>query len=107
VFAEEVLEFQLALSERTVFDLPPGAHRFIDVFFVEDFGFGVTNRFAFAQVTLRFSFLEFGKGRYSVRVVATAQNAWPKKEQVNWNWDGTLAGQNILAGGQLLPRRKQ
>jgi hypothetical protein len=33
VFADEVLEFLLALSDcRVIFDLPPGAHRFIDVF---------------------------------------------------------------------------
>ena len=84
VFADEVLEFLLALSDgRAIFDLPPGGHRFIDVFFVEDFG-NVTPRFGFAQTPHRLSLLGFGKGSYSVRVVATADNASAKHSRISW-----------------------
>ena len=95
--AEEVLEFKLALSqpERTDFDLPPGAHRFVDVFSAANFGTAITFTFAFAQIPARLPLLGFGTGSYSVAVIATAENAAPKKRHISWRWDGTLAGLDI------------
>ena len=96
VFAEEVLELHLALSDRTEFALPRGAHRFVDVLCVEEFGSGPDIRFAFAQIPSRFSLLGFARGQYCLGVIATAQNTRPKKQSIFWNWDGTFDGLHII-----------
>jgi hypothetical protein len=98
IFAEEVIDFPLALGEgRSTFDLAPGAHRFVAVFLAEEqLGRGATARFAFVQTPLRFQQLRIGSdGAYSVRIIATARNASAKTGRINWDWNGTIAGLRI------------
>jgi len=97
VLADEVLEFSLALQNRSVFDLAPGAHRWVDVVYADDFGQGVNLRFGFAGHTpLRLNLLGFGKrGSYTFSVIATAENANATKKRISWYWDGSLRGLKI------------
>jgi hypothetical protein len=94
---DEVLEFCVALQNRSVFDLAPGAHRWVDVAYADDFGQAVNLRFGFAGMTpLRLSLLGFGKsGSYSFRIIATADNASATKKRICWYWDGSLRGLTI------------
>jgi len=97
VLADEVLEFSLALQNRSVFDLAPGAHRWVDVVYADDLGQDVDLRFGFAGHTpLRLSLLGFGKpGSYTFSVIATAENASATKKRISWRWDGSLHGLTI------------
>jgi hypothetical protein len=76
IIADEVLEFQLALADRSVFDLPPGVHRWVDIVYVDDFGQqDVKMRFGLLHDSpARMSLLGFGGiGRYSVIAMATSE----------------------------------
>jgi len=94
---DEVLEFRLALSDRTVFDLPSGAYRWLDVVFVDDFGAkDVQIRLAFDPLPARLTLLGFGQaGIYSALALATAEDASPTSLRIAWTWDGTLSGLQI------------
>jgi hypothetical protein len=97
VLADEVLEFSLALQNRSVFDLAPGAHRWVDVAYADDLGQDINLRFGFAGHTpLRLNLLGFGKrGSYIFSVIATAENANATKKRISWHWDGSLRGLTI------------
>jgi hypothetical protein len=97
VLADDVLEFSLALQNRSVFDLAPGAHRWVDVVYADDLGPDVNLRFGFAGHTpLRLNLLGFGKrGSYTFSVIATAENASATKTRISWHWDGSLRGLTI------------
>ena len=100
IFAEEVLDFPLALGAgRSTFDLAPSGHRFVAVFLAEEqLGQRPAAGFAFpaAQTPRRFQQIGIGSiGTYSVRVIATAHNAAAKKRRINWDWNGTVDGLHI------------
>ena len=96
IYAEEVLDFPLALGGgRSTFDLAPGGHRFVAVFFAQDSVQVSKAQFAFPpnQTPLRFNQLGIGDvGAYSVWVIATAHNATARKRRINWDWNGTVDG---------------
>jgi hypothetical protein len=92
VFAEEVLDLPLALSRRAVFELAPGGHRFIDLFFVDDPGTGPALRFPFNPMPDRLALQGFGPGSYSAAIFATAENASSCRRRLFWHWDGTVPG---------------
>jgi hypothetical protein len=93
---DEVLEFHLALSDVTRFDLAQGAHRWVDVVFADDLGQGVTLRLGFLVRPLRLTLLNFGqRGSYSFEVIATGDNASAKRQRINFHWDGSLRGLRI------------
>jgi hypothetical protein len=90
---DEVLEFHLALSDATRFDLAQGAHRWVDVVFADDLGQGVSLRFGFVVQPLRLTLLNFGnRGSYSFEVIATSDNGNAKRDRINFHWDGSLRG---------------
>lgn len=97
MLVDEVLEFHLALSDRSMFDLAPGAHRWVDIAYADDFGRPVELRFGFAAAPpARLSLLGFGgTGRYSFALLATADNAGAETRRIDWHWDGSRAGLRI------------
>ena len=93
---EEVLDLRLAISHRATFDLPRGLHRFVDIFYVsEPLGSGISLGWGFIQTPKRIEAYRFGAGDYSMKVIATAENAPAITKRINWKWDGTLAGLTI------------
>lgn len=93
IAVDEVLDLHLGMSDRTVFDLAPGAHHWVDLAFVDDIGRGPSFRFGFIKEPMRLALQGFGsQGNYSASVIATAENAKAKTLRVNWEWDGTLEG---------------
>jgi hypothetical protein len=100
VLADDVLQLQLALTaDRTIFDLPSGAYRWIDVVFADDMGQGATLRFGFSVQPLRLPEQGFGgRGSYSMEVTATSEDASAGTTKISWHWDGTLKGLYIPSG---------
>jgi hypothetical protein len=87
MFTDEVLDLRVALSHLPTFDLPPGLHRFVDLFAVEDVGQGANPFFAFAIIPDRLPLLQWGVGSYCVHLIAVADNADPKMKPFNFHWD--------------------
>jgi hypothetical protein len=94
---EEVLDLRLAVSHRATFDLPRGLHRFVDIFYLnEPQGSGISFGWGFIQTPKRIEAYHFGAGDYSMKVIATAENAFAITKRINWKWDGTRAGLKII-----------
>jgi hypothetical protein len=95
LFSEEVIDLVMALSDRTVFDLAPGAFRFVDVFYSESFGERTSFRFAFPVQPIRLGLLGMGIGDYSMVVVTTGSSLSSSQHRIDWTWDGSVEGAAI------------
>jgi hypothetical protein len=89
-FGEEVLDLRLANVEppRSIFDLAPGQHRFVDFFAVEDLedGKGANPFFEMHNRPDRLGLLPFDIGSYSAYIIATAEDATARKLRINFEW---------------------
>jgi hypothetical protein len=98
-FAEEVFELSVAQTagNTLVFNLPSGGHRFID--FVHT-SLDDTNCleliFDFGKATHRLASLNFGSGRYKVKVFASAENAASLAHDLHWSFGGSVDSLKIL-----------
>jgi hypothetical protein len=92
---DEVMEFKLALADRSMFDLAPGTNRWVDIALADSLPDGEHFGF-FGPIPIRLLQMGFGgPGSYSFKIVATADNANAVKMRINWHWDGTVSGLGI------------
>jgi hypothetical protein len=92
IVTDDVLDLGLAIRGDTQFELPPGTHRFVDLFFVDELAGQVAGRFAFTT-PLRFLPLGLGTpGSYSMRVMAMCDDRKAVKQRADWQWDGSREG---------------
>jgi hypothetical protein len=103
-FDEEVLELPVALYSREVFDLAPGAYRYLDVFFAWDSSEPWNFRFAFVNASTSAGRIYepeynkvYGRGSYRAHVLATAENALAYSDQLDWHFEGTRESLTIPA----------
>jgi hypothetical protein len=111
-FSEEVFELGLSLGQgRTVFNLAPKGHRFVDLVHTEvchirngcslppdrvpQAGCQARRHFDFVTSPFRLEDLGFTRGSYHIVVFASAENAASLREEFEFSWDGSLYGLRI------------
>jgi hypothetical protein len=97
-FEEEVLDLKLALTgNRAVFNLASGGHRFVDLIHTSQAPgqAAVVLAFDFMEQPSRLDLVGFDRGKYKLKVFATAENAKSQSEEVEFSWDGTLDGLTV------------
>jgi len=86
-FDEGVMDLPLARLARLTFDLPPGGHRYMDVFSVWEHNGHHKFQFAFAARPDRIYLRPYGFGSYRAALTATSHNATAKHLPIDWHWD--------------------
>jgi hypothetical protein len=99
VFEEEVLDLGLALTGPIAFNLAAKGHRFLDVVRTHDDPrrrphlFGLTVE----KIPERLGPQMYGAGRYKMKVFAAANNAASVSYEIEWSYDGSAGGLQILS----------
>ncbi|TYO66992.1 hypothetical protein FXV83_08465 [Bradyrhizobium hipponense] len=88
-FAREVIELKFAMGSGTVKDIGARSHRFVDVFGVADAG-GIHCVLGVEMMPLALATVLIGPGDYSLKVIATADNADSVEARISWRWSGTV-----------------
>ena len=86
-FDEEVMDLPVARYARPTFDLPPGGHRYMDVFSAWEHDGHHEFRFAFAMPPDRIYLRPYSFGSYRAALTATSHNASAKHLPIDWHWD--------------------
>ena len=81
VFDEEVMDLPVVRHSQQL-DLPPGAHRYMDVFSAWNYN-GPRFRFSFVELTDRIYLREYHFGSYKADIIATANNISKAKTAPN------------------------
>ena len=100
-FKEEVLDLKVSLTDDYPVRVPAGGHRFLDICFASNEAGAVRFGFAFRGNRLPFQTFGFGRGAYTARVFASADDADSSHAEIKWKWDGTLKGLSAEGLGHL------
>lgn len=98
-FNEEVLDLKAGMTGDQLFNLPPEAHRFADLalsFLADQMA---QHSFDFVRHPRRLEGFAQRVGRYKADVFVSANDAAPRRLTVEWEWDGSIAGLNIVGYG--------
>lgn len=92
-FAEEVFDLSAAqmAGNTSVFNLASGGHRFVDFVHTSlDDQQRLALIFDFGKATQRLAPLNFGTGKYDVKVFASAENAKSITRDLHWSFGNTV-----------------
>ena len=95
IFSEDVIDLQLAYERPSPFALAPGAHRFVDVAYVQREP--LTFFYVFRPEPSRLRERGFGNdaGTFGAKIFVSAENANAAERFVRWSWDGKFPGLEI------------
>jgi hypothetical protein len=101
VFKAEVVDLKLALTtDRAIFDLAAGGHRFVDlVYCLQETGNPNHLYFDFVKTPSNLLFQGYGNGKYEMKVFVAADNAQSVSNDFGWSWDGALEGLKFTGKG--------